>query len=1281
MPDLLIPDSLQNTWQERVAPVLVALGVPKETQLFEAIGSLQEARLWAMEITPPRFGGIISTTRVGDSWRYGEMLVDLEGAPSAYYESSDATCVNARVSSAFGIRVYAKATNALADRNPKADEINLLVISTDLVTLLAGVLPGKDAFVVTEIWANTHLPVWILQRQDLSFKTELRLGNLRYLGADVFLAVDCPSCNGAGSVICSECGGDGEGDVCPKCGGTGDFIGKNGARVGVCFGCSGSGRLPCWKCRGTGSQACGKCQGRQFLTVCLYPGTGLYGFFGETFCAEKVSASDASGNAYSLSQGAAGLLATLSAAVKLAEKQQRQLEAMQVQMAEIDPCLDRAMEAQGLTEAVVNFRLLLVGNPAASLGRVKNRVVMAFRILKPPAWVKSGNCPLPPGTALSFWDCVSKEKIQIGLTFERATAQTPTALLHSFGYVDNLPYVHISLPREINLETIPDPVLIKIDQPPPAELAQKRELARWCSPSRYPELLKSIAIPQPPSKRPANVRTSNALINESQREALDWMMSGEPLVLVKGPPGTGKTTVIAEAIRAAKARGQKVLVCSETHQAVDNVLERLNEDGRIHMVRHGRVDGEKISDIGKQYLEDGARHGFVRNVATRTTAYAAKIEKEITTLEKLLPMAKEARDASDALAKERLLLEEHDSQARATHRSRCQDIEERCTSFCAETRATAETELSLLRAEERAHETKLKRQIVNSSLSTKKWKAAKNEYARRTGETPGMELPEKASVARKMLSLGINRLASVNHLHEKYVKAIQDHESAEAEINRYKKLLELNRQRQAENSEQQILALTKAEDDASGLTAAATAQMDATLDAIRLEREEAEGRLLPPQTLAASFASQAEGRGPCAADWPCETWDERIRQWQASLRRYQERQAFNRRWLGEIENGNAALPGLFRDTLDVFLSTCVGLASWRLFADTFRREGVDLLIIDEAAHATLTQSMIPMGRARRAVLIGDEMQLPPAAPMSLGCKNACVACSTNGPQQARSDTGGALMSSCWLERSAFEWISNNCPWVPRIMLNKQFRMHPDIADFVSQVFYDGKLVNGVDSADRELAFGPFTKAVCLIPTSAYKDRFESIAPGQSSFCNPLEVKLIKRIMEQASRHVESKTSFGILTPYAAQKTLMQKELAGFFKNSGKVLLQSEDVASVDSFQGSERDVMVASFVRSPKKKITQCSRCRGSGVLDGLPCRDCQGRGYAGANLQWVHDLKRLNVAFSRARKMLILVGDVDALTHAHTSKARGSQVLDLFRRHVADRGRVLHVWEEDDDE
>lgn len=83
-------------------------------------------------------------------------------------------------------------------------------------------------------------------------------------------------------------------------------------------------------------------------------------------------------------------------------------------------------------------------------------------------------------------------------------------------------------------------------------------------------------------------------LNDSQKKALQKILAAQDIALLQGPPGTGKTTVIAEAVYQLALRGERVLLLSQAHLAVDNVLERLADLPEIRAIRIGKVD--KISE-------------------------------------------------------------------------------------------------------------------------------------------------------------------------------------------------------------------------------------------------------------------------------------------------------------------------------------------------------------------------------------------------------------------------------------------------------------------------------------------------------------------------------------------------------------------------------------------------------------------------------------------------------------------------------------------------------------
>lgn len=1329
--DILIPSQFEKDWAGRVSSALEALGIPKTSTLESMLGDLKQARIWPMRIQRPTPGSIVMAKGKGGSLRSGDMQVHLdEGKPEWGPRE-----LLVRVNSVYGLTIQAVA--AASDDKEDLDLVDhdCLVISTDFLTLVVDILPGKDAFVVVGMWPTTMLPLFILTQQNHSYTSKLSLNSVRWITqGEVEFLVSCRGCDGTGRVDCKKCDGKGEWQPdgycnkcggactltctkcggtcrlpCGRCGGSGHYIGKYGDRmdcgscsgsgVKTCFRCSGKGVQTCYVCNGSGEppilscnacdengyQICRKCSGTRVNYIPFQHRLGCYGFPDKLFPLCDVSGWDERENVdYSLDRCARSMLEHLIDDFGVHVNRQKKIQEVQNEISKISHCLDRAMEAAGMTEEILNFRSPPLGLPIPTTDRIKHRLVLAFPLLKLPAWAREGDCPLPLNTSVQFWDHLSsRSEIEIPRTSSKSSIEPARPVFIRMEILEDRAHLLISLPNDVAVDELPTQLFIKPDVPPPAELAQKKELSRWCSLEGAPELLETLAIETGEYNAPPKIDTDNDWINPSQQKALDWIMAGVPLVLVKGPPGTGKTTVITEAVLQSIKRNEKVLVCSETHQAVENVLEKLHQNGSIRMIRHGRAEQRQLSSLGRDYLEDSSKQIFVRSIMDRVSKYIANRNTEILDLEPLHSHAYKAHLAATQLSAERDSLSVRKENARKKYNSVVEAAQIKDQEACKAAEQTANPVLSRLTTEGSQARSDLEKQKKKRESSIIDRDGAKDQFLRKTGQDPDPNFSGSVSIFRKLASFGTNKLASPKHLNERFVFAAAALKEAKYEIKRLNELIESNRLERERCCKKRDEEIDRSREKLENRSRKAQSALDQLLQGIFSDLQVAESQFLPAQQQAAETCKSIGIFPSWKADVSPVIWDERIAKCRDRISRNKEELEFCTRWQSAAENTSTALVTLFWDTAQVFLSTCVGLASWRSFAKQFGSKGVDLVIIDEAAHATLTQSLIPMGRAKRTVLIGDEMQLPPAAPMGLAdkCEHSCEACICPMPPASDKVAFKPDMSSCWLERSAFEWIAEMRPWVPRVMLNKQFRMHPDIADFVSQVFYEDGLENGVAAADRQLTFGSFNKAVCLIPTSAYKDRFEDKARGATSYRNPLETQLTKRILGQARSDLEADTSFGVLTPYSAQKELMLRELVGFFDGNGHLKFKQEDIASVDSFQGSERDVMIASFVRSPRQAPRKCKACSRTGRDGGADCAKCNGSGWRGAKLNWVHDLRRLNVAFSRARKMLILVGDIEALTDHKLGTKQGTDVLDRFRQYISNRGRVLHVWEEEGNE
>jgi superfamily I DNA and/or RNA helicase len=484
--------------------------------------------------------------------------------------------------------------------------------------------------------------------------------------------------------------------------------------------------------------------------------------------------------------------------------------------------------------------------------------------------------------------------------------------------------------------------------------------------------------------------------------------------------------------------------------------------------------------------------------------------------------------------------------------------------------------------------------------------------------------------------------------------------------------------------------------------------------AVQVAFEATELRCQEHQSKALGFAD-----GSMSNDEPPGRWECLADPIRPAVLRLKEKSQFLRRWVQDIEASMSAIRKLHWANIDVFLSTCVGVNSWReLIAGG--REAVDTVIIDEAAHATVPETLIPMLYGRRCILIGDEMQLPPISmekdlppmPTEEWIATEELPAERNRQKKDSREFDTSLpLSENWLERTLFEWLYLYRPALPRQMLNKQFRMHPEIAGFISQVFYPEGLHDGVTPSERRLSFGEHTEAVCLRQTDAIEENFEEKVGETTGFRNPCEADIVLEILRDAEQNLDiegyrqdlvswirknarenpdawpkarvdaevaeamqTRPTFGVITPYAHQKTYIKNKLRRVLSSFQNLDMSADDdIGSVDSYQGSERDVIIISFVRSPRTKPKACRACKGEGDRDGVPCEQCAGHGWAGANLAFVRDLRRLNVALSRAKRMLILVGNFSALVdQRYRGNDEGGRILDGLRRYIEDHGHVF---------
>jgi superfamily I DNA and/or RNA helicase len=303
---------------------------------------------------------------------------------------------------------------------------------------------------------------------------------------------------------------------------------------------------------------------------------------------------------------------------------------------------------------------------------------------------------------------------------------------------------------------------------------------------------------------------------------------------------------------------------------------------------------------------------------------------------------------------------------------------------------------------------------------------------------------------------------------------------------------------------------------------------------------------------------------------------------------------------------------------DVIGATCIGVASSKYLNDM----AFDLAIVDEAGQITAANLLVPLVRAERAVLVGDHMQLPPYADHELAAWAR-----VEDPELADLVT-----------KSAFELLFPFVPQSSRQMLNIQRRMPYVIGEFISAQFYKGQLGTGTQRADRDELFANTMAFVdtAKLPAGQRRERYpRADEPWPSkSYINDAEAQLIAELV---AYYDARKSDWVVIVPFSAQEGRVSALLA---ERLGDEERTATRVASIDSFQGGEHDTVIFGFTRS-------------------------NGMGSVG----FFSDVRRSNVAFSRARRRLIMTGDLSTLLNASDPGFRS--MMTALHDHLRRRGDI----------
>ncbi|KAJ5339301.1 hypothetical protein N7452_006029 [Penicillium brevicompactum] len=285
--------------------------------------------------------------------------------------------------------------------------------------------------------------------------------------------------------------------------------------------------------------------------------------------------------------------------------------------------------------------------------------------------------------------------------------------------------------------------------------------------------------------------------------------------------------------------------------------------------------------------------------------------------------------------------------------------------------------------------------------------------------------------------------------------------------------------------------------------------------------------------------------------------------------------------------------------------------------DIFQSINVEFetVIIDEAAQCIELSALIPLKYGcSKCVLVGDPKQLPPTVLSKMA-------------------------SQFQYEQSLFVRMQKNHPRDVHL-LDIQYRMHPEISNFPSQTFYDGKLEDGPDMA--KLRRRPWHQSDLLSPYRFFDVQgMHSAATKGHSLINYAELQVAMQLYERLITDVREYNfagKIGIITPYKGQL----RELKNHFSHRyGEDILNKIDFNTTDAFQGRESEVIIFSCVRASNKGIG------------------------------FLADIRRMNVGLTRAKSSLWVLGNSRSLVQG---QFWNKLITNARERDVYTEGDILKI-------
>lgn len=815
--------------------------------------------------------------------------------------------------------------------------------------------------------------------------------------------------------------------------------------------------------------------------------------------------------------------------------------------------------------------------------------------------------------------------------------------------------------------------------------------------------------------------------NENQKKAVYKMLAAPDLCLIQGPPGTGKTTIIAEAIYQFVRKGNRVLVASQSNDAVDNALERLSDTPEIRAIRLGQKGKRKhkIEDLSTRKFSEEEALKYYYN------ALSSQISRNWLNKWDDLENNKEQYDID---IRDTKLFYQDIAELNAIFNKQNEQFEQMgneyqllCTKIANanEQNTTLQSDRVQFKLFEDHFRGISEEQYYLSDNMLKILETVINPLIDKTVYqgiymTPGrldLELmgtgKEGACIVLIIKNLKIleslkskiqenvgkdcqndgDELLLQNKIYETKQKILEciESEDAEGEANYKKALRQLKKQKDELNSSLSIVQISDMEKSILSKSLIEMINSDAAkkaIDIIKNTLDEWNQAIEKTIAVIGRYLSNRQqidigvlvdrqeiikGKYLFQKEEICKT-EKQIKIKKQNLQRLRDKYQIESVKVDEIMDHIKNLKEenvrklqkqsgfrtdwektlrAFKERLDskdsfkydqeyyqqIYVNSCnvVGISCTDNMRDLSDNgyDDFDVVIIDEVSKATPPELLIPLMKARKAILVGDHRQLPPMFKEHEGSYKELIQNQENVPEELRdlltedSFKRFKKMVTSSLFKDYFEQVDESI----KHSLLVQYRMHSHIMNIINR-FYEQRLENGLSRETEELEkkHGLMIKGVdgssfvvpenhaYWIDSSCLPDGvpiYETFVNHSTSACNILEKYIIIELLKKiATAYKEQgfckndRKKVGVISFYQMQVN----ELRDAFKEVKRTFDFSAidvDINTVDRFQGKEKNIIITSLVRN--NETAKASK--------------------------HVVTFERINVAFSRAQELLFIVG------------------------------------------